>query len=255
MRRIGKLFFDTRTGLRQITQLLLPALSPITGEVVSSTGALAPEDWQQLEFLGTQVCDCCGTPLTQMALPGTNCVRCETDDRLIHRTRSALVYNEMSKRLILNFKHGGRADSIDVFSDWMIHSGVDLLQSPAVLVPVPLHWAQRRHRKFNQSALLARAIARRTQMDHRPQWLVRHRNTPSQGFKSGAKRTKNVKGAFAVPDRFRDDVNGKHIVLIDDVHTSGSTVKACADTLLKAGAAQIEAVTLARVVKPVEVIT
>ncbi|VAW00827.1 Competence protein F homolog, phosphoribosyltransferase domain; protein YhgH required for utilization of DNA as sole source of carbon and energy [hydrothermal vent metagenome] len=252
MRRIGKLLFASSGKFRQIAGHFLPALSPLSGNMVSSPGALEPDEWQQLEFLHGQICICCGTPLPQMALPDTRCLYCESKPGILTRSRSALVYNDLSKRLILNFKHGGRTDSIQVFSGWMAHAGAELLQPSTILVPVPLHTFRRMQRKFNQSSLLAIAIARRTQMQYRPHWLVRQRNTPTQGFKSGAGRAKNVKGAFLVPKRVLPQIQGKRIVLIDDVRASGATLEACAKALLAAGAAQIDALTLARVVKPLK---
>jgi ComF family protein len=166
-----------------------------------------------------------------------------------------LIYGEVSKQLILQFKHGGRADSVPVFANWMVQAGKEILGPEAILVPVPLHLWRRVSRKFNQSALLAGAMARQTGIQHQPLLLHRHRHTPPQGFKSGASRKRNVRGAFTVPNSQRQKIRGQHLVLIDDVRTSGATLNACARALLGAGAAQVDAVTLARVVKPVEVAT
>lgn len=255
MSGLGKLFVTVRRIFGSIGQQILPTVSPIDGNVVPSSGAISAEHWQKLEFLGTSVCDCCGIPLAQSFLPQTWCGACEAKSSKVSRTRSALVYSEMSKRLILSFKHGGRSDNIKVFASWIHLAAEELLGEPGVLVPVPLHLYRRLHRRFNQSALLAGCLAKTCKLPVQPQWLIRTRNTPSQGFKSTTGRNRNVQGAFLVPQRFCGQVKGQRIILVDDVRTSGATLEACAKALLNAGAAQVDAVTLARIVKPVEVST
>ncbi|MBL4596281.1 MAG: ComF family protein [Robiginitomaculum sp.] len=252
MTRLGEVSRQLKRFTQGIKHYVLPPISPLTGEVVDSLGGLGATQWGKLEFLCGSICFCCGIPLEQNNFTDARCAICEATPPQIRCSRSALVYSTTSRKLILNFKYGGRTDSTHIFSNWMIQAASDILQPPAILVPVPLHIFRRMHRKFNQSALLANALAKQCQMSHQPRWLVRHRNTPSQGLKSGPNRARNVQGAFRVPKRFADKIRGQRIVLVDDVRASGATLEACAKALLLAGATQIDAVTLARVVKPLE---
>jgi ComF family protein len=115
-----------------------------------------------------------------------------------------------------------------------------------VLVPVPLHPRRRRQRGFNQAALVARELARRTGRPSCEDALVRHRDTASQAGLSAAERRRNVAEAFAV--RRPALVAGRVVTLVDDVMTTGATAFACARALHAAGAAEVRMLSLARVV-------
>jgi ComF family protein len=120
-----------------------------------------------------------------------------------------------------------------------------LLTADAVLVPVPLHPRRRRERGFNQSELLAAALARRTGLRMAPAALVRRRDTSPQAGLTAAARRANVEGAFAVRQRAR--VSGRPVVLVDDVLTTGATARGCARVLREAGASEVRVLTVARV--------
>ena len=114
-------------------------------------------------------------------------------------------------------------------------------------MPVPLHWTRLFARRYNQSAVLAHAIHAAGGPAVAPDWLLRRRRTPSQGKRNAVGRARNVKGAFALrPGR---DVRGLHLVLIDDVFATGATVGECARVLRRAGAHQVDVLTLARTVR------
>ncbi|MCC5980380.1 MAG: ComF family protein [Oceanicaulis sp.] len=169
--------------------------------------------------------------------------------------RSAFVYTPESRQLVLSLKHGGRVDGLAAFGGWMKRAGADVLDGADLLVPVPLHGQRLRKRRFNQSLLLARALTRLTGIRTDPHMLVRTRATPSQGGRSAKGRRRNVAGAFRVRAGRKPRLEGAHIVIIDDVYTTGATLEACARALKRAGAARVDALTLARVVKPADVIT
>ena len=115
------------------------------------------------------------------------------------------------------------------------------------ILPVPLHWRRLLARRYNQSALLGAAIARLSGVPMETGWLLRRRATPSQAGQSARSRKRNVAGAFHVPERSR--VEGRRLVLVDDVFTTGATATACARTLKRAGAAHVSVMTLCRVVR------
>ena len=125
-----------------------------------------------------------------------------------------------------------------------------LFASADLLVPVPMHRWRLARRRFNQSAELARALSRLTGVPMLVQVLERHRATAQQvGLTRAARRT-NLRGAFRVREAEKARLAGRHILLVDDVLTTGATVEACTHTLLRAGAEAVDVVTLARVVMP-----
>ena len=164
--------------------------------------------------------------------------------------RSAVLYDDASRPLILSFKHGDRMHLHMTFGPWLKRAGAEFLQDCDMVVPVPLHWRRMVARRYNQSALLAESIARGTGIEYRPSLLKRIRHTPVQGHLSAKDRYRNVKSAFVVAEKSKAEVRGKKIVLVDDVYTTGATIEECAKTLYEAGAARIDVLTVARVSRP-----
>jgi ComF family protein len=168
------------------------------------------------------------------------------------RARSAFVYDAASRALVLTLKHAGRTDALAAYGRWMARAGGELLTGADALIPVPLHAGRLRKRRFNQSLLLARSLAKASGVPVAAHALARVRDTSTQGGLSAKGRARNVAGAFQVRARRRGEVEGKRLILVDDVHTTGATLSACARALNRAGAADVSAITLARVVKPVD---
>ena len=191
------------------------------------------------------MCDGCGSPF-EYALD-VRCAACQARPRAYGRARSAVIYDEVSRDLILQFKHADRLDLASLFAGWIGRAGHDLLAEADAVAPVPLHPFRLLKRRYNQAAEIARPLARRHGLAYLPDALVRRRATESQGGKSGSGRRRNVAGAFTVPKGRRRQVQGRRILLIDDVLTTGATAEACAKALLQAGAAAVDLATVARV--------
>lgn len=145
-------------------------------------------------------------------------------------------------------KNGDRLDLAPMLTRWLERAGADVIAEADIVMPVPLHPLRLLHRRFNQAAELARPVARRLGRTYLGNALKRTRQTHQRG-KGAQARWENVRGAFAVSMRDQKRIQGKRIVLIDDVFTTGATLRACADTLLKAGAASVDVCVLARAVK------
>jgi ComF family protein len=154
----------------------------------------------------------------------------------------------VSAALAIALKHRDQTYLAPALAPWLARAGSELLAEADLLVPVPLHWTRLVRRRYNQSALLASALARASGVAYRADILTRKRMTPSQAGLTRAQRIDNVAGAFAVPARLRPALAGKHVLLIDDVMTTGATAEACARNLLRGGAGQVDFLTLARVV-------
>ncbi len=159
-------------------------------------------------------------------------------------------YDDHSRDLILGFKYADRTFAAPAFARWMVRAAAGLINDADLVVPVPLHRFRLWRRRYNQAALLALGITKLAGKQAVPDLLVRKRATPSQGRLSAAQRRANVRGAFAVRAERRAELAGKRVLLVDDVMTTGATVSSSARALLRAGAAAVDVVTLARVVRP-----
>ena len=152
--------------------------------------------------------------------------------------------------MILGLKYADQMHMTGPLAAWMARAGAPLLADAEVIIPVPLHRRRLFARRFNQAAALAFALPGVTRAQVATDILVRQRATPPQGRLSAAARRRNLRGAFAVPPAGRPRLAGRHVLLVDDVHTSGATLAASARALLAAGAGTVDALTLARVAPP-----
>lgn len=235
-----------------LVDLVWPPLSPLSNADVGAPGELTPADWGRITFLEAPWCEACGVPFPYKVGEGALCGACAAHLPVFDKARSAFVYDEESRALVLQLKHGGRTDGLRASGRWMNRAGATLLADADGLVPVPLHPRRLRQRRFNQSLLLARALSNASGVPVEPHLLQRTRPTPSQGGLSAKGRTRNVAGAFKVREAARAGLAGRRLVMVDDVYTTGATLQACARALLRSGAANVSAITLARVVKPVD---
>ena len=203
----------------------------------------------RITFIDQPQCYSCGVPFAYDMGKGTLCGNCIASPPQYDHARAAFAYDEISRGPILSFKHGGHTEGVSTFAAQMSRAGRDILDGADYLIPVPLHARRLRQRQFNQAALLARALSRRVNIPSKSHILLRVKATQSQGGKSLSGRRRNVAGAFAVSHKTCEIIKGKNLVLIDDVMTTGATLNSCAATLKKAGAARVDALTLARVLK------
>jgi ComF family protein len=161
------------------------------------------------------------------------------------RARAAAHYGGIMRRLIVRFKFEDKHEPLPLFIKLMHEAGRELLDDAALLVPVPLHRLRLLQRRFNQSALLAKGLGRAAGVPVAVMALQRTRRTAAQVGLGHEARLANVAQAFSVRPGDRKSLQGKNVVLIDDVITTGATANACAEALLKAGAARADVLAIA----------
>ena len=187
----------------------------------------------------------CGLPLK--ATDSDHCAICLARPPRIARTRAAVAYGEVSRGLALRLKYGRKIAIAKTMARYMAPL-IGEQPGDALLVPVPLHPVSLWQRGFNQSAIVARELSRETGIESNVALLKRVKRTPPLKGMSLQQRRRVVAGAFKVLDR--SAVAGRTVVLVDDVLTTGSTANACARELRRAGAARVELISWARVVRP-----
>lgn len=238
--------------VRGALDVVLPPQCLACDALVAEPGTLCHGCWDGSAFISAPMCAACGVPFEFDQGPAALCGACVRERPRIGRARAVFVYNDISRGLAIGLKHRDRTHAAPALGRWLARAGGDLVRDADLIVPVPLHRIRLWRRRFNQSALLAQALGRSIgrRRDVRVDLLRRVRATPSQGGLSAAERRRNVRGAFVPAPRYADGLAGCRILLVDDVYTTGATLEACAGALLDAGAAEVDAVVLARVVRP-----
>ena len=177
--------------------------------------------------------------------PSRRCATCTTDPPRYDYARSAAVYEGALREALHAFKFSGRRALAGPLGDLATEQCLaSLPDGIEAVIPVPLARERERERGFNQAMLLARRIGRRLEVPTRPHWLARVRATRPQSDLSAADRRANVRGAFHASPR----VAGRHVLVVDDILTTGATLDACARALRDAEARRVGVLTVARVV-------
>ena len=235
--------------LKRIIDGILPPRCLMCGSVVNSDNSLCNECFSKINFVSRPYCKHCGMPFYKsIDNEDALCIHClnpKNNDKF-RMLRFGVEYDEFSKKIILDFKFLDHLENRKLLTNWLNIAGVDIFDAGVdLIIPVPLHFTRLLKRKYNQSAILAKELSllRDVEVDYKS--LRRHKKTTPQVLCSGKERLKNVKKAFEVVDI--EKIKGKRIVLIDDVYTTGATLRECASVLLKGGAKSVDALTIARV--------
>jgi ComF family protein len=239
-----------RPLLKSFSELLFPARClGCEEQLASSRPPLLCPDCLQGKLaipLPPPFCTCCGNQLPSE--DNHLCLTCLDNPLAFTKARSSFLYQEPISTLLLQLKFSHNLTGLASLAALIKETPALLdLNEPDLILPVPLHIQRLRERGFNQSQLLAQACFPEWREKIRFDLLKRQRPTVPQMRLSGKARRSNLHKAFCLATPFHlNEVKGKKILLIDDVFTTGSTLHECAKVLLKAGAAEIEAFTVAR---------
>lgn len=240
----------SRTGVR-ILDFIFPPLCIACRSPIAEAHNLCAACWNRISFLSDPICAICGLPFDFDAGPGSVCAACLRRPPAFQKARALMRYDEASRDPILALKRADRSHLIPAFARWLARAGQELIAESDLIVPVPLHRWRLWRRRFNQSALLAKALGKHTGTPVDCLLLARIRATPSQGtMPSASARRRNMQGAFAVRGSGSHRIAGRTVLLVDDVFTTGATLEACARALRRGGAARVFVIALARVVRP-----
>lgn len=246
-----KITASAKQTAARLTDALWPGRSLVSGE--PARGALSAKDFAALNFITGAVCKTCGQPSGIDLGEPSECAACIARPPPWTSARAALAYDEVSRIPILALKRAGRRDGLKIMANWMVMAGIDILAETDLIVPVPLHYRRLVYRGYNQAGWLATSVGRQSGKPVNHTALARARATPSQAGLSARARHRNVAGAFQVRPSAVRKIAGKRVLLIDDVMTTGATLRAATKALDKAGAAKVSVLTLARVVRMADI--
>ena len=236
--------------IKDIINFILPPRCYFCGKVLHEDKGLCDECISKIEFLNKAICYKCGDPLFNnegVDVKKLLCGSClKSKNKMIFKMmRSAYIYDDFSKKLILDFKFNDKTDLASFLAKMLYVAGKDIFaEGVDLIIPVPLHYTRLIKRRYNQSALLAKELGKLTGIEVDYKSLVKGRITKAQIDCNGTERLKNVKDAFYV--KSIENIKGKRVLIIDDVLTTGSTLKECGKALKDAKPKSIYALTLAR---------
>lgn len=245
--RLGPVAAALRAAAGAALDFVFPPVCLACGVFTSRHGALCPSCWTDVRFIDRPFCEITGIPFDHDRGEGLVSAAAIADPPSYDKARAAVLHDGPARKLAHGLKYADRADLAPVMAAWMHRAGRELIDACEAIVPVPLHRARLVSRRYNQSAELARALSARTGKPLVSGALTRRKATRPQVGLGKVARLDNVAGAFAIDPRRAASIAGRHVLLVDDVLTTGATVNAAARVLKRGGAASVCVLTFARV--------
>ena len=236
---------QTQFSLRLLSELIFPSLCLLCSHPAETKMPLCSRCLEKLEWLRDNCCQICGLGFAPTS-PAHLCGKCQLKPPSYHLARAVVKFEEPAVEIVHRFKYQREF----AFLAWMSDEMARVYQEQFapldfdLIIPVPLHWQRLLKRGYNQSQLLARFLAKKINLPLASSVLVRTQNTPPQVGLSRNQREKNLKKAFLV--KKPSWIQGKKVLLIDDVITTGATIQEASKTLKRAGAELVGVLAFAR---------
>lgn len=237
-----------KAGLHGLISIVYPPVCVACQAATGDAQALCPACWSSLSLIERPYCERLGTPFAVDLGPGLLSPAAIADPPVFARARAACRFDGAARELVHRLKYGDRIELALTLGRMMAQAGRELLGEAEIVAPIPLHRTRLWSRRFNQAAALADVIAALAGVSLAPALLARVKRTPRQVGLTRSQRADNLQGAFRVPEAMRGQAEGRRVLLIDDVLTTGATANAAARALLRAGAGAVDILTFARVV-------
>lgn len=238
----------SRAWLRWVGDIVYPPTCPGCGVITARHASFCPTCWRDIRFIERPYCEVLGIPFSYDPGPGMVCAEAIAEPPVFDRLRSVAIHEGPVRHLVHGLKYRDRTDLAPMMALWLQRASDGFVAGCDGIVPVPLHRWRFASRKFNQSAELARHLSRLSGRPFLARTLLRVKNTSRQVGLTERAREVNVRAAFKVAPGHEIDVAGKHIVLVDDVYTTGATVSSAAGALKRAGASEVTVLTFAMAV-------
>lgn len=236
--------------MSRVLDFLFPPACPICGDRVSTDGIFCDACYADFDWIVDPKCNCCGYPFASVLEPDPKrmCPICAAGKNELDQMRSACVYDEFSRNVMLPFKHAAALRYGRVMSHHMIFAMGDMKADFDLIIPVPLAKARLFKRGYNQATLLAKPISKHFGCPVDTKTITR-KYRPDMGHKNAKQRAENIHGVFTVTDP--DKIVNKTILLVDDVMTTGATFSELHRVLKRAGARAVYGVVFCRVVRAI----
>lgn len=236
--------------IERLLQFFLPPQCPCC-ETFLEEGekGVCPDCLSKIHWIEPPFCSVCGAPFISKEISNHPCGACLRKRKYFTMARALGYYEGPLREAIHRWKYEGKIPLNPIFGEWMAEGFHRYWDSHRIdlLIPVPLHRERLRERGFNQALLLVKELSRRTGIPYRTRVLQKMKPTVPQVNLSGAEREKGVRGSFRRVGR--EELEGKSILLVDDVYTTGATGNECSKVLLAGGAERVDLLTLAHAIK------
>lgn len=232
-------------------ETLYPTRCVACGEETAESQMLCATCWPDVHFISGLVCDACGVPLQGDARPESQfCESCFKSPPAWGKGRAVALYQGSVRRMVLALKHADRLDIAIPMASWMSGAVRGLTEPDSIVTAVPLHRRRFFLRRYNQAVLLGNRLAKNENLQFVPDILIRVKPTLMQKGMTRQQRFENLRGAIAINPRQSAKIQGKPVLIVDDVMTTGATLSACAEACLAGGAKTVNVIVLARVARP-----
>lgn len=206
--------------------------------------ALCDQCLQMFRWVKGRTCEKCGKMLQDNYLHEL-CTDCRENEHLFTKGYACVQYGLLERGLLLSFKYGGKSYAgralAGIMADRIKPERLDI----DLILAVPMHKKKRRQRGYNQAELMALHLARKLAVSYAPRLLIRTVMTPAMSRLRPEERRRNMEGAFSIEKGKREQIQGRKLLLVDDIFTTGSTLDACSNVLLDAGAKEVRFISFA----------